>query len=125
MATVAAIAASVILLALAVLQVAVAAGAPLGRFVWGGQHQLLPRRLRIASVVSVFLYAVFVLVLLDRASIITVLPDVVAFVAAWVLFGYFVLGIGLNAISRSRAERFTMAPVCLILAVLTIVVALS
>lgn len=125
MAPVAAILACVILLALAALQVAVALGAPLGRFVWGGRHRTLPRGLRIASAASIALYALFAVVLLSRAGVIAVLPGIAAGVGAWVIFGYSVLGIGLNAISRSRAERFTMTPTCLALAVLTLIVALG
>lgn len=125
MAAGAAIAACVVLLGLAVLQVAVAAGAPLGRLVWGGKHAVLPTRLRVASAVSLLLYALFALVLLSRASVIQVFSGFWLDVGAWAIFGYSVLGIGLNAISRSRAERFTMTPVCLVLAVLTLIVAVG
>jgi hypothetical protein len=122
---IAAVAATVILAALAVFQGTLVAGAPLGRFAWGGAHTRLPSALRIGSAVSIILYAVFVLVLLDRASVISVLPDVVSAVGAWVLFGYFVIGIGMNGISRSRAERLTMTPCCVVLAALTLIVTLG
>lgn len=125
MPVIAAVAATVILGALAVFQGMLAAGAPIGRFAWGGAHTRLPTSLRIASAVSIVLYALFAVVLLDRASVISVLPDVVSVVGTWVLFGYFVLGIGMNAISRSRPERLTMTPCCAVLAVLTLIVALS
>jgi hypothetical protein len=46
-------------------------------------------------------------------------------VLAWVLFAYFAVGVGMNVISRSRAERLTMTPVCAVLAAATLVVALS
>jgi hypothetical protein len=42
-----------------------------------------------------------------------------------VLFAYFAVGVGMNVISRSRAERLTMTPVCAVLAAATLVVALS
>jgi hypothetical protein len=42
-----------------------------------------------------------------------------------VLVAYFVLGIGLNSISKSKPERWTMAPLCAVLAALTLIVALS
>lgn len=54
---VAAVVASVLLAALAAFQVALAAGAPLGRLAWGGRHRVLPTGLRIASGVSVVVYA--------------------------------------------------------------------
>ncbi|RZU66734.1 hypothetical protein EV379_3100 [Microterricola gilva] len=125
MPVIAAVAATVILGVLAVFQGALAAGAPLGRFAWGGAHTRLPTALRIGSAVSIVLYALFAVVLLDRASVISVLPDAVSVVGTWVLFGYFVVGTVMNGISRSRSERLTMTPCCLVLAVLTLIVALS
>ena len=106
-------------------QIALIAGAPIGRFAWGGQHDVLPPKLRVGSVVSIVLYALFAIVLLDRASVIDVLPDIVSAVGAWVLVAYFALGIVLNGISRSKPERNLMAPVSLVLAVLSLLVALG
>ena len=92
-----------------------ALGAPLGRFVWGGQHRVLPPRLRTGSLVSIVLYAFIALVLLARAGAVplfggTDAPFVV--IATWVIFAYFALGILTNAISRSKPERYTMTPAC-------------
>jgi hypothetical protein len=46
-------------------------------------------------------------------------------VAAWVLFAYLAIGIALNAISRSRPERFTMTPVTAVLAACALIIAVS
>ncbi|HWI31769.1 MAG TPA: hypothetical protein VNT50_09775 [Microbacterium sp.] len=115
-----------ILAALAILQLCVAFGAPLGHFVWGGRHRVLPARLRVGSVVSIVLYAFIALVLLARAGLVEVLGDgPFVVVTTWVIFGYFTLGIVANAISRSKPERYTMTPVCAVLAACTLVIALS
>jgi hypothetical protein len=126
MTEIAAIAACTILAALAVFQAALIAGAPIGRFAWGGQHEVLPPRLRVGSAVSIVLYAAFALVILERAGLATIFgsPGFVQ-VACWVLFGYFTLGILMNGISRSKPERNTMAPVSLVLAALVLLVALG
>ncbi|HEX6956134.1 MAG TPA: hypothetical protein VF156_14770 [Agromyces sp.] len=121
----AAIALTVILAALSLLQLALALGAPLGRFAWGGAHRVLPTRLRIGSLVSILIYAVIAVLALDRVDLVDVVPDPVSTVGMWIVFGYFVVGIPLNAISRSRAERYTMTPVVTVLAVLSLLVALS
>lgn len=121
----AAIALTVILAALAVFQLALALGAPLGRFAWGGAHRVLPTRLRIGSLVSIVVYAVIAVLALDRVDLIDVVPDAVSTVGMWVVFGYFVLGIPLNAISRSKPERYTMTPIVTVLALLSLLVALS
>lgn len=120
---VAATVATVVLTALAALQILVALGRPYGRLVWGGQHRILPRRLRIGSAVSVVLYAAFAAILLWSSGVIGD-PGGVAQVATWVLFAYFALGIALNAISRSRLERIVMTPVCAVLAACALVIAL-
>jgi hypothetical protein len=121
----AAIAITAILAVLAVFQLALALGAPLGRFAWGGQHRVLPAKLRIGSLVSIVIYGMIALLALDRAGLVDVVPDPVSTVGMWVAFGYFVLGIPLNAISRSRPERYTMTPVVAVLAVLSLLVALG
>ncbi len=114
-----------LLAALAVFQLALVAGAPLGRFAWGGQHVVLPPRLRAGSVVSVVLYALFALLMLQAAGATSLLPDGVAAVGIWVLTGYLALGVALNAISRSRPERLVMTPVALVLLAVCLVLALG
>ena len=121
----AAIALVVILSLLAVFQLALALGAPLGHFAWGGQHRVLPGRLRIGSLVSIVIYAIIAVLALDRVGLIDVVPDVVSTVGMWVVFAYFVMGVPLNAISRSKPERYVMTPVVTVLAVLSLLVALS
>jgi len=115
----------VLLAGLAVFQVLLAAGRPLGRFAWGGRHEVLPRRLRIGSAVSVAVYAVIGAVVLQAAGETSVFPGPVADVGIWVVTGYFILGVPLNAISRSRPERLVMTPVVLLLALGCLVVALG
>ena len=111
---------------LAVFQLALVAGAPIGHFAWGGQDRVLPRGKRIGSVTSVVLYALFSLVVLQRAELIAVIPwQAVVDVGSWVLVVYFALGIIMNALSRSTPERWTMAPLCAVLTVLAAIVALG
>ena len=126
METTAAVAACLVLGALAVFQVALALGAPLGRFAWGGQHEVLPTRLRIGSLVSVAIYAAIGAILLARAGVITLgIGDRAVEIAAWIVTAYFALGIAMNLASRSRPERLVMTPTCVLLAALSAVVALS
>lgn len=121
----AAYSACVILALLAVFQMALVAGAPIGRFAWGGQHDVLPVRLRVGSCVSIALYVVFALILLGRADAIDAFPDAVTRSGTWALVAYFSLGVVVNGVSRSKPERNTFAPVSLMLAALCLVVALS
>lgn len=117
----AALIATVVLTAISVVQLAAAAGRPVGRFVWGGQHEVLPRGLRIGSAVSVVLYAAMAVALIARG---TGREGVLA-VIAWILVGYFALGIVMNAASRSKSERSVMTPACAVLAGCSLLVALD
>ena len=120
-----AIALVAILAILAVFQIALAAGAPLGRFAWGGQNRVLPTRMRIGSVASIAVYAVIALLALDRTGLLDLVPDLVSRVGMWVVFGYLVLSIVPNLLSKSPPERAVMAPVTTLLAVLAILIALG
>ena len=73
---------------LADFQMLLIAGLPLGRFAWGGQHEVLPPRLRAGSAVSIALYAVFALLILEAAGALELLPDGVVAVAIWVLAAF-------------------------------------
>ena len=50
-------------------QLLLAAGLPLGRYAWGGAHQVLPRSLRIGSVVATFIYLLSAMIILEAASV--------------------------------------------------------
>jgi hypothetical protein len=110
---------------LAVFQLLLVTGAPLGRFAWGGQHVVLPMTLRIGSAVSIALYGAFALLMLQVAGAVTVLPRGLVDVAIWVLTAYFAVGIVLNAASRSRPERLVMTPVVVALTAVCLVLALD
>lgn len=122
MTTAAAIAVCVILGALAVLQALLAGGAPLGRFAWGGQHEVLPTQLRVGSVAAIVAYVVIGLVVLAGARQAGGAEGALR-VAIWVIAAFFLLGAGGNLASKSRSERFVMAPVSGLLGALTLVVA--
>ena len=122
---IAAFAFALVLALLLCFQLALAFGAPWGHLAWGGQNTgTLPTGYRIGSAVSVLVYAPMAFVALDRAEVIDVLPDGVSSVAMWVIFGILALGVVMNAISRSRAERLVMTPVAILLAVLALLTAL-
>jgi hypothetical protein len=118
--TLAAVVTSALLAGLTVFQLLLVAGRPLGRFAWGGQHEVLPPTLRIGSAVSVVAYAAIVW-LVWRAA---VQPgDAGPWI--WILTAYFGLGIVMNAASRSRPERLVMTPVVVVLAVGCLLIALG
>ena len=68
-------------------------------------------------------YVGFALVLLNRAGVLPGRNTGFVVVAAWVLFAHFTLGILGNLASRSRHERWTMAPTSAVLAAAALIVA--
>jgi hypothetical protein len=122
----AAVLAAVGFLLVACFQVALALGAPWGKAAWGGAHERLPNRLRIASSFAVVLWLLAALMVLTRAGYDWApLPFSVARWGTWVLFGMLLLGTLMNLASRSRLERLIQAPVAAILSILCLLVALA
>lgn len=111
---------------LAIFQIALVAGAPIGRFAWGGKNRILPMGLRVGSVIAVLLYVLFAAVLLTKAGVATLIDsEVFVDVTLWIITGYLFIGIIMNAISRSKPERFVMTPVAAILAAVFLIVGLG
>lgn len=118
-------AALIVLSALAVLQLLLAFGVPWGRVAWGGAHQVLPRRQRVGSCAAVLLYVGFAALLLSRTGVLPAGDHPFVVIMTWVLLAYFVLSIFVNAMSSSMAERWTMVPVCMVLAAATLIIAIG
>jgi hypothetical protein len=120
----AAVVAAIGLIGLAIFQLALALGAPLGRAAWGGSHTYLPVGLRVASGVAVLFWVLMALMVLRRGGYrVRPFSLPVSRVGTWVLVGVLSLGALANLASRSPWERFGWGPVALILAVLCLVVA--
>ena len=122
----AAIAFTVVSALLAIFQLSLILGAPLGRFAWGGQNDVLPSRLRRGSIIAIILYAAFAVIVLTKSAVITVavLQPVVGLLA-WMLVVYLVIGVVMNLLSRSLSERLVMTPVAAILVILGLLVAVG
>ena len=121
---VAAILAALILAGLVGFQLLLAAGRPLGHYAWGGAHEILPRALRIGSVVATFIYVLAAVTILEAANVTDLVASDLPRVAVWVLAGFFGIGVLMNAISRSERGR-RMAFVALSLSALSVIVALG
>lgn len=123
---IATVTAIVILGLLSVFQIALALGAPLGQFAWGGKHKNLPLNLRIGSIMSLFIYTGIAVCLLSKSGLYPIIPlGTLLDALVWIIFAYFVLGIFMNAISRSKRESYTMTPIVIILAGCMLTVALA
>lgn len=95
-----------LLVGLALFQVLLALGAPLGEAAWGGKHKnVLPAKLRISSAFSALLVLFMLSVVLSSAGVVAIYPDVFETIVLWIMTVYFAIGIVMNAVSKSKIER--------------------
>lgn len=116
----------VIAFGVAVFQVCLACGAPWGAFAFGGANLgRLPLRYRIISAASLLIYSAQAAVYAQAAGFLE-LPIAVGSRAwvLWVFVGFFGLGTVMNAISRSKPERYTWTPILVVSLVCALIVAL-
>ena len=107
-------------------QIALALGAPWGRYAMGGAFPgRFPPPMRVAALVQGLLIGLLAVGGLSTAEL--VLPELVdAFPwFAWIAVVVSALAVALNAISRSAGERRIWVPVALILLVTSLLVALD
>ena len=126
MTALAAIAAFVLFALMAGIQLALAAGAPLGAHVLGGRYPgVLPRQARVGSAIAAVLLLGFGLVVLARAGRIGAPEGLVGLLApaCWAIAAFLVLNTVGNLASKSRIERTLFAAITAGLAVLCGIVA--
>lgn len=117
----------ILLAAVSVLQIMLAAGAPLGRFAFGGRYEgSLPGGLRAVSAAALVILGIGAFYLMVDAGILTS-EDYreMAGVGTWVYAGFFLLNALANVSSRSRVETLVMTPVAALLCACFAVVAWS
>ena len=88
---------------------------------------MLPRKLRLASAISVVIFVAAFYIILARGGLFGSAKQAsqMARFGIWVLVAIFGVSTLANIASRSRWERFAMAPVGLVLAVCCFIVALG
>lgn len=111
----------------ALFQLALVLGAPMGEYAFGGQRTgKLPIQFRVASAVSFLTLLAIGGHYLAQADVLPrMLPDNLNSVANWVLVAFNVVGLVMNSISRSKKERQMWVPVLLLSVVLAVIVALG
>lgn len=123
--TAAALGAAGVCVAFAGIQVALAAGAPLGEHVWGGtQDRVLPTGMRVVAGGSAVALTTMATIVLRRAGLVGQ-PARWLSPATWTIAGFLALNTVGNLASTSRVERFGFAPATAVAAGLTAIVARS
>ena len=125
-----AVAACVLLLIAAVVQVGLSAGAPWGAAAYGGRAALADGRLpsryrRISAITAVVLIAIGVLLLLRGGLLGNAADQPALTVSCWVLAALFAVNTVGNAAGRHLVERWGMGTVTACLTVLCVLLAIG
>ena len=100
---------------IAIMTVLVACGLPLGEFTMGGQHKILPKKLRVVAVISVAIQIFAMIIILQAGGFISLLfPFKVTKYICFFFAVYLSLNTIMNMISKSRKEKYVMTPISLI-----------
>jgi hypothetical protein len=110
-----------------IFQILLAVGLPLGAAAFGGKYEVLPAKLRLASVISAFIFAAAFFIILAHGGLLGggSRSSSLVRVGIWVLVTIFGVSTLANIFSRSRWERLIMAPVGFVLTVCCVIVALA
>ena len=100
---------------IAIMTVLVACGLPLGEYTMGGQHKILPKKFRLAAVLSVAIQIFAMIIILQAGGL---LPLWFSFkITKYICFffaAYLSLNTIMNMISKSKKEKYVMTPISLV-----------
>ena len=117
---------SVILVLLSFFQLMLLLGAPIGQAAFGGQYDVLPANLRAICFSTIVVYFITSYAIRSRASLTkTPAKDSLVVFGTWLATLIFLFSTVANAISASVYENYIMAPIALLLFLLTFIVAKS
>ena len=116
---------AILFVSIAVFQVLLSLGYPLGEFAMGGYYKVLPKKLRIASVVNAFILLFMGFVFLQHTNVLGGLDFLSTNILVWVITIFLGLNTIANLISRSKKERFVMTPLSGFTFILCLFIALS
>jgi len=115
---------AVITFGMALLQLSLTVGSPLGEYVLGGKNKVLPTKMRFVSAAFVFVFILVGLVYLQKGSVINIglnpmFVNILVIVNTLFL-AYAIVGNGL--LTKSKKERYVMTPLSIIQFVCSVIV---
>ena len=107
-----------LLLIVAIMEVLLVLGLPLGEFTMGGRYKVLPPALRVAAASSIVLQLFGAAMILQGGGIMVMwFPNNVTKIICFVFAGFFAVNTIMNLISPSKKEKFFMTPLAAVEAV--------
>lgn len=102
---------------LSVFQFLLLIGLPWGHLAYGGMHdhEKLPNKLRIMSVVAIVIFTLAILSYIELAGIAVIFNNnVFVLVYGWIIAIYLTIGVLMNGASRSKLEKRIWTPFSLV-----------
>ncbi|MNP42905.1 hypothetical protein D3C76_1366970 [compost metagenome] len=116
---------SVMFVLIAVFQVLLSLGFPLGEFALGGYYKVLPVRLRIVSAINAIILLFMGFVFLQYTNVFKGYNFLPINILVWIITIFLGLNTIANLISQSKKERFIMTPLSSIAFILCLFIVLS
>ncbi|MGM9945862.1 MAG: hypothetical protein ACI33M_12995 [Lysinibacillus sp.] len=116
---------AILFVSIAVFQVLLSLGYPLGEYAMGGYYKVFPKKLRIISVVNALILLFMGFVFLQHANVLSGVDFLSTNILVWVITIYLGINTIANLISRSKKERFVMTPLSCLAFVLCLFISLS
>ncbi len=112
---------------MALLQLSLVFGAPLGEYVLGGKHKVLPPKTRMLSGMYTCVFIIVGLSLLQAAEIIAPVFDAAFMKVTLIIYTLFLAYaiIGNGFLTKSKKEKYVMTPISIIGCAASVVVLLS
>ncbi len=116
----------VLTVVVAVFQLALIFGAPLGEYTLGGRYPgKLPTNLRLAAVVQIAILIFFAVIVMARSGLAFSEYDNLGRIGIWFVVAFFVLGTVMNLSSPSKKEKVVMGPLNVMALASTAIIALA
>lgn len=116
---------AILFVAIAVFQVLLSLGYPLGEFAMGGYYKVLPKKLRIVSVFNALILLFMGFVFLQHTTVLQGFDFISTNIFVWVITIFLGLNTLANLISRSRKERLIMTPLSGVAFILCLFISIS
>ena len=107
---IAAIVVAILFTSIAVFQVLLSLGYPLGEYAMGGYYKVLPKKLRIVGIVNALILLFMGFVFLQHTNVLVGLDFLPTHILVWVITILLGLNTIANLLSRSKKERLVMTP---------------
>ena len=123
---IAALVGSILFSIVLVLYILLALGLPYGEYAMGGKYKVLPKKERIICIISVFIQAFAILILLQTGRVIGLgFSDKIVNLLCYFFAVYLSLNVFMNLFSKSKKERQFMTPLSIVIAICFWITALN